>query len=87
MRRPILLLIIMAISFSQIEITSQDTLKGVIFPLLFSAVLLILIIWLVRQFHSNRSGDGLGDSGGGYFVGGKNSERDSGDSVGDGGGE
>ena len=88
MRRPILLLIIMAISFSQIEITSQDTLKGVIFPLLFSAALLILIIWLVRQFHSNRSGDGgSGDSGGGYFVGGKNSDRDSGDSGGDGGGD
>lgn len=57
MRRPILLLIIMAIAYSQSEIMSPDIIKGVVFPLLFSAALLILLIWLIRRFHSNRRGD------------------------------
>lgn len=59
MRRPILLLIIMAIAYSQSEIMSPDIIKGVAFLLLFSAALLILLIWLVRRLHSNhRRGDG-----------------------------
>lgn len=87
MRRPILLLIIMAISYSQSEIMSPDIIKGVLFPLLFSAALLILLIWLIRRFHSNRRGDGgSGDFGSGFFGSGKNNDRDLGDGGGDGGG-
>ncbi|MDR7090453.1 hypothetical protein [Cellvibrio fibrivorans] len=88
MRRPILLLIIMAIAYSQSELMSQDIVKGVMFPLLFSAALLILLIWLVRRFHSNRRGDGgSGDSGDVFHSSGKSSDRDLGDGGGDGGGE
>lgn len=88
MRRPILLLIIMAISYSQSEIMSPDIIKGVMFPLLFSAALLILLIWLIRRSHSNRRGDGgSGDSGDGFYSSGKNNDRDVGDSGGDGGGD
>lgn len=79
MRRPILLLIIIAISYSQSEIMSPDIIKGVMFPLLFSAALLILLIWLIRRSDRNRRGDGgSGDSGGGFFSRGKNSDADSG---------
>ncbi|HCS63809.1 MAG TPA: hypothetical protein DIW64_06805 [Cellvibrio sp.] len=86
MRRPILLLIIMAISYSQSELMSPDIIKGVLFPLLFCAALLILLIWLVRRFHSNhRRGDGGSDDfSGGFFGGGKNNDRDLGDGGGDG---
>lgn len=85
MRRPILLLIIMAISYSQSEIMSPDIIKGVLFPLLFCAALLILLIWLVRRFHSNhRRGDGGSDDFSGSFLGGgKNNDRDLGDGGGD----
>ena len=72
MRRPILLLIIMAIAYSQSEITSPDIIRGMLFPLLFSAAFLILLIWLVRRFHSNRRGDGGSDDFGGGFLGGGN---------------
>lgn len=86
MRRPILLLIIMAISFSQSEIMSPDIIKGVLFPLLFCAALLILLIWLIRRSHSNRRGDGgTDDFSGGFFGGGKNNDRDLGEGGGEGG--
>ena len=88
MRRPILLLIIMAIALSQSEIMSPDIIKGVMFPLLFSAALLILLIWLIRRSHSNRRGDGgTDDFGGSYYSSGKSNDRDLGDSGGDGGGD
>jgi uncharacterized membrane protein YgcG len=88
MRRPILLLIIMAIAYSQSEIMSPNIINGVMFPLLFSAALLILFIWLIRRSHSNRRGDGgSGDSGGGFYSRGKDNDRDLGDSGGDGGGD
>jgi uncharacterized membrane protein YgcG len=87
MRRPILLLIIMAIAFSQSEIMSPDIIKGVMFPLLFSAALLILLIWLIRRSHSNRRGDGgSGDFSGDFYSSGKSNDRDLGDDGGDGGG-
>jgi len=87
MRRPILLLIVMAISYSQSEIMSSDIIKGVMFPLLFSAALLILLIWLVRRSDKSRRDDvGSGDSGVGFYSGGKSNDRDLGDSGGDGGG-
>jgi uncharacterized membrane protein YgcG len=83
MRRPILLLIIMAISFSQSEIMSPSIIKGVMLPLLFAGTLLMLLIWLVRRSDRNRRGDGdSGDYGGGFFGGGKSNDRD----LGDGGG-
>jgi hypothetical protein len=83
MRRPILLLIIMAIAYSQSEIMSPDIIKGMVFPLLFSAALLILLIWLVRRSHSNRRGDGDSDGfDGGFLGGGKNNDGDSGDGGG-----
>lgn len=88
MRRPILLLIIMAIAYSQSEIMSPNILKGVMFPLLFSAALLIFLIWLVRRSDRSRRGDGgSGDSGGGFYSSGKSNDRDWGDSGGDGGGD
>ncbi|MDO8342362.1 MAG: hypothetical protein Q7T48_04125 [Cellvibrio sp.] len=84
MRRPILLLIIMAIAYSQSEIMSPDIIKGVLFPLLFCAALLILLIWLIRRSHSNRRGDGgSDDSGGGVYSDEKSNGRDLGDSGGD----
>lgn len=88
MRRPILLLIIMAIAYSQSELMSPDILKGVMFPLLFAATLLMLLIWLIRRPDRSRRGDGgSGDSGGGFYSSGKDNDRDLGDSGGDGGGD
>ncbi len=88
MRRPILLLIIMAIAYSQSELMSPDILKGVMFPLLFAATLLMLLIWLIRRSDRSRRGDGgSGDSGGGFYSSGKDNDRDLGDSGGDGGGD
>lgn len=88
MRRPILLLIIMAISYSQSEIMSPDTIKGVMFPLLFVFSLLLLLIWLARRFDRNRKHDlNMDDGGNAYFISGKNNDRDLGDSGGDGGGD
>ena len=87
MRRPILLLIIMALAFSQSEITSPDIINGMLFPLLFCAALLILIIWLVRRFIHSRNHDSNTDDGThAYFLSGKDNKRDSGDNGGDGGG-
>lgn len=81
MRRPILLLIIMAIAYSQSEIMSPDIINGVVFPLLFCATLLILLIWFIRRSHSNRRGDGGSrDSGDGYYSSGKDNDKDFGDS-------
>lgn len=88
MRRPILLLIIMAIAFSQSDILSTNILNGVLFPLLFAAALLVLLIWLISRSRSNRRGDeGSGDTGGGYYYGGKSGDGGSGDAGGDGGGD
>ncbi|WP_049630831.1 hypothetical protein [Cellvibrio sp. pealriver] len=88
MRRPILLLIIMAIAFSQSDILSPNILNGVLFPLLFSAALLVLLIWLIGRSRGNRRGDGgSGDAGGGYYYGGKSGDGGSGDAGGDGGGD
>ncbi len=88
MRRPILLLIIMAIAYSQSEIMSPDILKGVMFPLLFVLSLLLLLIWFVRRFDKNRRHDFNTDDGGSaYFLNGKNNDRDLGDSGGEGGGD
>ena len=85
MRRPILLLIIMAIAYSQSEITSPDIIRGMLFPLLFSAAFLILLIWLVRRFSNSRKHDSYKDDGShAYFLSGKDNKGDSGDSGGDG---
>lgn len=83
MPRPILLLVIMAISFSQSEIMSPSIIKGVMFPLLFAGTLLMLLIWFLRQSDRNRRGDEeSGDYGGEFFGGGKNSDADSVDNGG-----
>lgn len=88
MRRPILLLIIMAIAYSQSEIMSSDIIKGVMFPLLFVFSLLLLLIWFARRFDRNRKHDlNTDDGGNAYFLSGKNNDRDLGDSGGDGGGD
>jgi hypothetical protein len=88
MRRPILLLIIMAIAFSQSEIMSPDIIKGVMFPLLFVSSLLLLIIWFARRFNRNRKHDlNTDDGGNAYFLSGKNNDKDLGDGGGDGGGD
>lgn len=80
MRRPILLLIIMAIAFSQSDILSPNILNGVLFPLLFSAAILVLLIWLIGRSRSNRRGDGgSGDTGGGYYYGGRSGDDGLGD--------
>jgi hypothetical protein len=87
MRRPILLLIIMAIAYSQSEIMSPDMLKGMLFPLLFVFSLLLLLIWFARRFDRDRKHDlNTDDGNNAYFLSGKNSKGDSGDSGGDGGG-
>ncbi|WP_331347121.1 hypothetical protein [Cellvibrio sp. UBA7661] len=78
MRRPILLLIIMAIAFSQSEIMSPSTIKGVAFPLLFVFSLLLLLIWFVRRFSKNRKHDlNTDDGGNAYFPIGKNNDGNS----------
>lgn len=87
MRRPILLLIIMAISYSQSEIISPNILKGVVFPLLFVSSLLLLLIWFARRFDKTRKHDFNTDDGGNaYYLSGRNNDKDLGDSGGDGGG-
>ena len=87
MRRPILLLIIIAISYSQSEIMSPDIIKGVMFPLLFASTFVLLLIWIARRFNRNRNHDlNTDDGGNAYFLSGKNNDRDLGDSDGDGGG-
>lgn len=84
MRRPILLLIIMAIAYSQSELMSPDIVKGVMFPLLFVSSLLLLLIWLARRFDRNRKHDLKTDDGGNaYFLSSKNNDRDFGDGGGD----
>lgn len=87
MRRPILLLIIMAISFSQSEFGSLYVFTGVIFPLLFASSFLLLIIFFLRRFDKNRKHESNADDGGiAYFLSGKNNDRDLGDGGSDGGG-
>lgn len=84
MRRPNLLLIIMAIAYSQSEITSPDIIRGMIFPLLFVSTLLLLLIWFARRFDRSRKHDFNADDGGNaYFLNGKNNDGDLGDSGGD----
>lgn len=84
MRRPILLLIIMAIAYSQSELMSPYIVKGVMFPLLFVFSLLLLLIWFARRFDRNRKHDLKTDDGGNaYFLSGKNNDRDFGDGGGD----
>jgi hypothetical protein len=59
---------------------SPNLLQGVIFPLLFAAAFLILLVWLTRRLDKNRKGDGGSSiSDGNYFDGGKNSDVGSGE--------
>ena len=86
MRRPILLLIIMAASFSQSDIGSPNVLSGVIYPLLFAAATLTLLLWLIhRSRKPHRDGSNGKSVDGGSTYSGKNA--DSGDAGGDGGGD
>lgn len=83
MLSPILLLIIMAIAFSQSEIMSPGTIKGQAFPLLFVLSLLLLLMWFARRFDRNRKHDlNTDDGGNAYFLIGKNSDGNLGDSDG-----
>lgn len=84
MRRPLLLIIILALSFSQIEIQSPNVFAGVIFPLLFVSAFLLLIIILARRFDNNRKSTfDTNDGGNAYYIGGKNGGGVSGDGGGD----
>ena len=83
MRRPLLLIIILVLSFSQTDLGSPNPLAGVIFPLLFVSSLLLLMILIARRFEKNRSHNMNADDGGNaYFLSGK-SGGDSGDASGD----
>jgi len=67
MRRPILLQIIMAITFSQCEIMSPDPIKGVRFPLLFVSSLLLPVLWFARRFDKYREHDFSTNNGGNAY--------------------
>ncbi|MEN0039591.1 MAG: hypothetical protein AAGC78_21130 [Cellvibrio sp.] len=83
MRRPLILIIILIISFSQSEISSPNALNSVIYPLLFVSALLLLIIILARSFTNKRKSNlEVNDGGDAYYLSGKNG-GDSGDGGGD----
>lgn len=84
MRRPLLLIIILVLSFSQTDLGSPNPLAGVIFPLLFVSSLLLLMILFSRRFSKNRNHNINADDGGNaYFLSGKSGRGDSGDGGGD----
>jgi hypothetical protein len=57
MRTPILLTIVLTLSFFLSELTSPSALKSVAFPLLFSACVLLLLIWVSKRvFRGQRFG-------------------------------
>lgn len=86
MRRPVLILIIMAVSFSLSDIHSPNPINGVIFPLLFAAACLILLLWSIRRFHSGPPANkNTRDAGNAFFLQGKHHNNDSSDNSGDGG--
>lgn len=88
MRRPFLILIIMAISFLLTDIRSSNVISGVLFPLIFSAATLVLILWLLRLSHKKQHNfkDTDADSNA-YLFSGKHHKEDVSDNSGDSGGD
>ena len=77
MRRPLLIIIIMLVSFLLSDIQSTSAITGVIFPLLFAAATLTFILWLLRRSHQkNIASNGADDGGSTYLINGKNCNRD-----------
>ena len=86
MRRPFLILIIMAISFLLSDIRSSNVVSGVIFPLIFSAATLVFILWLLRLSHKKQLGyKDTGTDSNAYLLSGKHHKGDINDHNGDSG--
>lgn len=85
MRRPVLIIIIMAVSFFLSDIHSSNVIKSIMFPLLLAAASLVLCLWVIRQFQPNQSGNktAINDSNS-LLISGKNNPLETGEKAGDG---